>query len=86
MTRTLFVYLLQNPLTSTFNHFSKVTNFLQDFLNPAETTPLTRPTNERASLIDDATEAVGSSRIQFKQEGEGSAGFEVITCVSDNNI
>ncbi|XP_076811417.1 TBC1 domain family member 15-like [Clavelina lepadiformis] len=77
---TLGGKFLENPLTSTFNQFSKVTNFLQDFLNPAETTPLTRPTNERASLIDDATEAVGSSRIQFKQEGEGSAGFEVITC------
>ena len=50
-------------------------------LNPQEGTH--RPAKERAMLIedDDATEAVGSSRIRIKR-GEGSGGFEVITCVS----
>ena len=71
----------QHPVSVAFTSFSKVTNFIQDFINPQEIQ--VRPANERATLIDDdlTTEAVGSSRIRIKR-GEGSSGFEVITCVS----
>jgi len=73
--------IFKHPVSTAFSGFSKVTNFIQDIINPQEVTH--RPLNERATLIDDddATEAVGSSRIRIKR-GEGSGGFEVITCVS----
>nr|CAB3266828.1 TBC1 domain family member 15 [Phallusia mammillata] len=72
--------LIQDPVTTAFSGFSKVTNFLQDMLNPAETMPQSRPMHERASVMnEDATEAVGAGRIQIKQD-DSSGGFELITC------
>ena len=49
-------------------------------INPQESYAV-RPASERAHVVDDnATEAVGSSRIRIKREESG--GFQMITCVS----
>nr|XP_002123783.3 TBC1 domain family member 15 [Ciona intestinalis] len=72
---------LETPISSAYSGLSKVTNYIQDFLNPAEVHYQTRPKHERATLVpDEATEAVGSSRIQIKQEEDTAGGFEMITC------
>uniref|UniRef100_H2YWA9 TBC1 domain family member 15 n=1 Tax=Ciona savignyi TaxID=51511 RepID=H2YWA9_CIOSA len=71
---------LNDPMSSAYSGLSKVTNYLQDWFNPAED-QLRRPKHERASIVpEDSTEAVGSSRIQIKREDGTAGGFEVITC------
>ena len=57
--------------------FSKFSNFLQDFLNPQEVVPQTRPANERASVIDEDADDLSRLRPDADSPGE----FEVIASV-----
>ena len=66
--------LLQDPVNTAFSGFSRVTNFLQDMLNPQEI-PQSRPAHERASVFVEETNKPPA-------EDDAVGGFEVITCVS----